>query len=80
MIRWFLVTLLLIPPVLAEEVPNVLKLTTMETATAVIALYEVGHYEGALEGCEWLLVIKTPQSSWGAAFGERPSLSILPWP
>ncbi len=50
--------------------PYVYRPTVPDTAFAVIALYKVGDYSGVLEGCEWLMAIKTPFDSWGYAYGE----------
>lgn len=62
---------LLFSPAFAWEYPYIYKPTTPDTAFAVIALYKVGEYARALEGCEWLMQIKTPFDSWGYAYGEK---------
>ncbi|AAL81793.1 hypothetical protein PFDSM3638_08450 [Pyrococcus furiosus DSM 3638] len=62
---------LLLSPVKAGEYLYVYKPTTPDTAFSVIALYKVGEYARALEGCEWLMQIKTPFDSWGYAYGEK---------
>ncbi|NJE08459.1 hypothetical protein E3E31_07970 [Thermococcus sp. M39] len=57
---------------LAIEVPNVWEPTTLETSFAVIGLYEYGDYPRALEGCEWLNEIKTPEFAWGSNSHSPP--------
>ncbi len=63
-------------PVFAAEIspmkdePYLYKPTVPDTAFAVLALYKTGDYARVLEGCEWLMEIKTPFDSWGYAYGE----------
>ena len=45
--------------------------TVPETALSVLALYQVGDYGRVLEGCEWLLQLKTPFDSWGRVYGAE---------
>ncbi|MDV3104010.1 prenyltransferase/squalene oxidase repeat-containing protein [Thermococcus waiotapuensis] len=54
----------------AEIRPYVYEPTVPDTAFAVLAMYKVGEYEKVLEGCEWLMAIRTPFDSWGYAYGE----------
>jgi hypothetical protein len=55
----------------AEIRPYVHEPTVQDTAFAVLALYRMGDYNKVLEGCEWLMAIKTPFNSWGYAYGEN---------
>ncbi|WP_148883841.1 prenyltransferase/squalene oxidase repeat-containing protein [Thermococcus aciditolerans] len=55
----------------AKIEPYVYKPTVPETAFAVLALYQTGDYDKVLEGCEWLVALKTPFDSWGMAYGEE---------
>lgn len=54
-----------------EEKPYVYIPTVPETAFSVLALYRVGDYSHVLEGCEWLLQLKTPFDSWGRTYGAE---------
>ncbi|WP_297498359.1 hypothetical protein [Thermococcus sp.] len=45
--------------------------TVPDTAFAVLALYRSGDYARVLEGCEWLLQLRTPFDSWGYAYGKE---------
>lgn len=61
-------------PVSASSVterPYVYTPTVPETALSVLALYQAGDYGRALEGCEWLLQLKTPFGSWGRVYGAE---------
>ncbi|NJE76357.1 hypothetical protein E3E37_05400 [Thermococcus sp. ES12] len=51
--------------------PYVYEPTVPDTAFAILAFYRVGEYEKVLEGCEWLMQIRTPFDSWGFANGEE---------
>ena len=53
------------------EKPYVYVPTVPETSLAVIALYRAGDYAPVLEGCEWLMAIKTPFDSWGRVYGAE---------
>lgn len=66
----FVIQLTVSPHVSAEIMPYVYKPTVPDTSFAVLALYELGDYDKVLEGCEWLVEIKTPFNSWGYAYGE----------
>ncbi|WP_258085118.1 prenyltransferase/squalene oxidase repeat-containing protein [Thermococcus thermotolerans] len=55
----------------AKIEPYVYKPTVPETAFAVLALYQTGDYGRVLEGCEWLLTMRTPFDSWGITYGEE---------
>ncbi|QDA32519.1 hypothetical protein FH039_10445 [Thermococcus indicus] len=71
-----LLTLMLLSavPVHAEKSqisPYVYEPTVPDTAFAVLALYRAGDYGKVLEGCEWLMQIRTPFDSWGFANGEE---------
>ena len=70
-----LVFLLLLPMPLTSastvEKPYVYVPTVPETSLAVIALYHTGRYAPVLEGCEWLMAIKTPFDSWGRVYGAE---------
>ncbi|WP_343044044.1 hypothetical protein [Thermococcus camini] len=71
-----LLTLMLLSavPVRAGEAqirPYVYEPTVPDTAFAVLALYRAGDYGKVLEGCEWLMAIRTPFDSWGFANGEE---------
>ena len=68
----FLTNLFLTNLALAVEVPNVWEPAILETSFAVIGLYEYGDYPRALEGCEWLNEIKTPESAWGSNSHSHP--------
>jgi len=72
----FLLTVSSIPISAAEissvkEEPYLYKPTVPDTAFAVLAFYKTGDYARVLEGCEWLMAIKTPFDSWGYAYGEK---------
>ncbi|ASJ01820.1 squalene cyclase [Thermococcus profundus] len=54
-----------------ENMPYVYTPTVPETSFAVLALYKVGDYGRVLEGCEWLLQLKTPFDSWGRVYGAE---------
>jgi hypothetical protein len=58
-------------PVSAKIEPYVYRPTVPDTAFAVLALYKTGDYGRVLEGCEWLMEIRTPFDSWGYAYGEE---------
>ena len=58
-------------PVSAKIEPYVYYPTVPDTAFAVLALYKTGDYARVLEGCEWLMSIRTPFDSWGYAHGEK---------
>ncbi|NJE04531.1 LPXTG cell wall anchor domain-containing protein [Thermococcus sp. MV11] len=71
-----LLTLMLLSavPIRAGEAqirPYVYEPTVPDTAFAVLALYRTGDYGKVLEGCEWLLAMRTPFDSWGFASGEE---------
>lgn len=55
----------------AKIEPYVYRPTVPETAFAVLALYQTGDYDKVLEGCEWLVALKTPFDSWGMVYGEE---------
>ena len=55
----------------AQITPYVFEPTVPDTAFSVIALYRIGDYGGVLEGCEWLMALKTPFDSWGYKYGEE---------
>ncbi|AEK73647.1 membrane protein, conserved [Thermococcus sp. 4557] len=55
----------------AEIMPYVYEPTVPDTAFSVLAFYENGDYARVLEGCEWLMMLKTPFDSWGFAQGEE---------
>ncbi|NJE29820.1 hypothetical protein E3E38_01965 [Thermococcus sp. 18S1] len=55
----------------AEIIPYVYEPTVPDTAFSVLAFYENGDYARVLEGCEWLMILKTPFDSWGFAHGEE---------
>ena len=55
----------------AQIRPYVYEPTVPDTAFAVLALYKTGDYARVLEGCEWLMAIRTPFDSWGFANGEE---------
>lgn len=59
------------PQVSGEIEPYLYEPTVPDTSFVVLALYESGDYGRVLEGCEWLMVLKTPFDSWGYAYGER---------
>ncbi|NJE09365.1 hypothetical protein [Thermococcus sp. MAR1] len=59
------------PPASAKIQPYVYTPTVPETSFAVLALYKTGDYTHVLEGCEWLMAIKTPFDSWGYKYGEE---------
>lgn len=54
----------------AKIEPYVYSPTVPDTAFAVLALYRTGDYARVLEGCEWLLQMRTPFDSWGVSRGE----------
>ena len=58
-------------PVLAKIEPYVYEPTVPDTAFSVLALYETSDYARVLEGCEWLMAIRTPFDSWGFSYGEE---------
>ena len=58
-------------PVSAKIQPYVYTPTVPDTSFAVLALYKVGNYAQVLEGCEWLMAIRTPFDSWGYKYGEE---------
>ncbi len=68
----FMLSLISSPPLVvsAEIRPYVYEPTVPDTAFAIIALYKMGDYDKVLEGCEWLMAIRTPFDSWGYAYGE----------
>ncbi|NJE05247.1 hypothetical protein E3E36_03625 [Thermococcus sp. M36] len=57
----------------AKIEPYVYRPTVPDTAFAVLALYRTGDYGEVLEGCEWLMAVRTPLGSWGMAYGEEHS-------
>jgi len=57
-------------PVSAKIQPYVYTPTVPDTAFAVLALYKTGDYGRVLEGCEWLMALRTPFDSWGYKYGE----------
>ncbi|ANF22177.1 prenyltransferase/squalene oxidase repeat-containing protein [Thermococcus piezophilus] len=59
-----------VPLANAKIEPYVYKPTVPDTAFSVLALYETGDYAKVLEGCEWLMMLRTPFDSWGFAYGE----------
>ena len=70
----FTLILLSAVPVHAGEpqiAPYVYEPTVPDTSFAVLALYRMGDYGKVLEGCEWLMAIRTPFDSWGFANGEE---------
>lgn len=58
-------------PVSAKIEPYTYYPTVPDTAFAVLALYKTGDYARVLEGCEWLMEIRTPFDSWGYAHGGK---------
>ncbi|WP_209476490.1 prenyltransferase/squalene oxidase repeat-containing protein [Thermococcus stetteri] len=67
----FMLSLISSPLVVSAEIrPYVYEPTVPDTAFSVIALYKTGDYDKVLEGCEWLMAIRTPFDSWGYAYGE----------
>ncbi|WP_297417199.1 prenyltransferase/squalene oxidase repeat-containing protein [Thermococcus sp.] len=58
-------------PVSAKIEPYTYYPTVPDTAFAVLALYKTGDYTGVLEGCEWLMAIRTPFNSWGYSQGGK---------
>ncbi|AMQ18899.1 prenyltransferase/squalene oxidase repeat-containing protein [Thermococcus peptonophilus] len=67
----FMLSLISSPLVVSAEIrPYVYEPTVPDTAFAIIALYKMGDYDKVLEGCEWLMAIRTPFDSWGYAYGE----------
>ena len=58
-------------PVSAKIEPYTYYPTVPDTAFAVLALYKIGDYARVLEGCEWLMEIKTPFDSWGYSQGGK---------
>ena len=55
----------------AKIEPYVYSPTVPDTAFSVLALYKTGDYSRVLEGCEWLMEIRTPFDSWGYEYGEE---------
>ena len=60
-----------LPASSAKIQPYVYTPTVPATSFAVLALYKTGDYARVLEGCEWLMMIKTPFDSWGYKYGEE---------
>ncbi|WP_198300054.1 hypothetical protein [Thermococcus sp. P6] len=60
-----------LPPGSAKIEPYVYTPAVPETSFSVLALYRTGDYDKVMEGCEWLLQMKTPFDSWGVAYGEE---------
>ena len=58
-------------PVSAKIEPYTYYPTVPDTAFAVLALYKTSDYSRVLEGCEWLMEIRTPFDSWGISYGEE---------
>ena len=58
-------------PASAKIQPYVYTPTVPETAFAVLALYKTSDYARVLEGCEWLMALRTPFDSWGYKYGEE---------
>lgn len=69
----FLLMLILssVPIASAKIEPYLYKPIVPDTAFSVLALYETGDYAEVLEGCEWLMMLRTPFDSWGVAYGEE---------
>ncbi|AIU69667.1 membrane protein [Thermococcus eurythermalis] len=67
----FMLTLSSIPLAGAKIEPYLYNPTVPDTAFSVIALYETGNHAEVLEGCEWLMAIRTPFDSWGYKYGEE---------
>ncbi|WP_297505958.1 hypothetical protein [Thermococcus sp.] len=55
----------------AKIEPYVYSPTVPDISFAVLAFYRTGDYARVLEGCEWLLQLRTPFDSWGYAYGEE---------
>lgn len=68
----FMLSLISSPLVVSAEIrPYVYEPTVPDTAFAVLALYKTGDYDKVLEGCEWLMAIRTPFDSWGYTYSEE---------
>ncbi len=60
-----------LPSATSSQSPYLYLPTVYDTGFSVIAFYKTGDYGRVLEGCEWLLEIKSPLDSWGRTYGEK---------
>ncbi|NJF26126.1 squalene cyclase [Thermococcus sp. Bubb.Bath] len=69
-----LIVMLVLPlgSVSAREVPYVYNPTTPAIALSVLAFYRSHDYPQVLEGCTWLVNLKTPDGAWAYQYGMAP--------